>query len=437
MDFDTLTACTEKTSLAALSVKRRSGRKTNITLSLIEVFEKICEKRETTRCYDIAAMSCWSCHQSVTSLSSEKPNAPLLCTSCQPHSETIIQKSQLFDDEARDEQGNIELFQVLDREMRDFGYKYKIGFNVCVVDKRSFHHPSTITDPCGFIVTNRKHIEGFYACGPLISRALFPLHNTSFFISKDISGAYWRTNMVLIREDCLYSMATISIYQDLKLRTIVREDIAARMGLLDVLDYRRMQQPDSINFWKLIEEASSGGQVDVLKWLIKMQRKIPLGSSELAIDFASMNGHLQVLQWWKESKLRLEYTEDSMDVASQNGFTHILEWWKNSGLRLKYSEKAMDLASIAGYVSVLEWWRKSNLPLKYSAFGTDYASINGHLRVLQWWDSSGLPFRYSEQGISGSIVVQDRVDVALWWKARYPEQFSSLLGFFEKFRKNK
>ncbi|KAI9218489.1 hypothetical protein BC828DRAFT_407539 [Blastocladiella britannica] len=41
-----------------------------------------------------------------------------------------------------------------------------------------------------------------------------------------------------------------------------------------------------------------------------------------------------------------------MDWASRNGHVDVLEWWRNSGLELTYSEDAMDWASKNGHVDV-------------------------------------------------------------------------------------
>jgi hypothetical protein len=56
------------------------------------------------------------------------------------------------------------------------------------------------------------------------------------------------------------------------------------------------------------------------------------------IDGASENGHVAVLQWWKDSGLRCRYSSNVMDLASSNGHDVILKWWKISGLKCKWTE---------------------------------------------------------------------------------------------------
>ena len=45
-----------------------------------------------------------------------------------------------------------------------------------------------------------------------------------------------------------------------------------------------------------------------------------------AIDWASINGHLHILEWFKNSGFELKYTEHAIDRASASGRLHILEW---------------------------------------------------------------------------------------------------------------
>ncbi|KAI8801026.1 hypothetical protein BJ742DRAFT_874181, partial [Cladochytrium replicatum] len=53
-----------------------------------------------------------------------------------------------------------------------------------------------------------------------------------------------------------------------------------------------------------------------------------------------------------------------MDEASEFGHVHVLQWWKDSGLKLQWSSSAMENASGTGYGEVL-LWKDSGLELKY------------------------------------------------------------------------
>ena len=54
------------------------------------------------------------------------------------------------------------------------------------------------------------------------------------------------------------------------------------------------------------------------------------------LDYASANGHVEILDWWKASRLELEYTEDAIYWACTKGHVAVMDWWKASGLELNY-----------------------------------------------------------------------------------------------------
>src|SRR3978361_347160 len=56
----------------------------------------------------------------------------------------------------------------------------------------------------------------------------------------------------------------------------------------------------------------------------------------------------------------------SMDAASKHDRVFVLDCWKTSGLKLEYTEVAMDAASDRNHIQVLDWWKASGLPLKYT-----------------------------------------------------------------------
>lgn len=72
------------------------------------------------------------------------------------------------------------------------------------------------------------------------------------------------------------------------------------------------------------------------------------------INWASSNGHIDILNLWKDSRTDLKYSYDAIDGASYNGgHINTLDWWKNSNLELKYSDDTMDWASKSGNVNIL------------------------------------------------------------------------------------
>ena len=59
------------------------------------------------------------------------------------------------------------------------------------------------------------------------------------------------------------------------------------------------------------------------------------------INNASKYGHVQVLEWFKNSGYEFKYDEIVIDYASRNGYIEILEWFKNSDYELKYNKSCL------------------------------------------------------------------------------------------------
>ena len=84
------------------------------------------------------------------------------------------------------------------------------------------------------------------------------------------------------------------------------------------------------------------------------------------INCASAHGHVQVLEWFKNSGYEFKYDKTAINIASRYGHIHVLEWFKNSGYKFKYDKYAIDYTSENGHVKVLEWFKNSRYKLKYS-----------------------------------------------------------------------
>lgn len=103
------------------------------------------------------------------------------------------------------------------------------------------------------------------------------------------------------------------------------------------------------------------------------------------IDRACCSGHEKLLDWAIKTKRNtIWYTHKAIDYASSNGHVHILNYWLKSGLKLKYTDNAIDYASCHGHIEVLKWWKTSGLTMKYSHWAMDWASQMGHIDVLNW-----------------------------------------------------
>ena len=117
------------------------------------------------------------------------------------------------------------------------------------------------------------------------------------------------------------------------------------------------------------------------------------------ISSASENGHIQVLEWFKNSGYEFKYDRRAINLASEYGHIQVLEWFKNSDYEFKYYENAINYASEYGHVQVLEWFKNSGYEFKYTENAINYASRYGHINVLEWFKNSIYKFKYDEHAI--------------------------------------
>lgn len=155
------------------------------------------------------------------------------------------------------------------------------------------------------------------------------------------------------------------------------------------------------------------GLVSILEWRKNNSKRLdkPLFTSHI-MDYASIGGRVECLEWVKNSGLEIYYSLYAIGRASSSGHIEVLEWWKNSGLRLKYDIRAMDYASASSRIDVLEWWKNSGLELKYSPYSTYIPSLNMDIKVLEWWKNSGLEVLFNT---GDADIMYFHVSIIEWW----------------------
>lgn len=238
---------------------------------------------------------------------------------------------------------------------------------------------------------------------------------------------------------------------------------------------------DVLLWWKMsglhfywspsIHRAFSAGDLDFILWLEGLAkahietdpsaRRLNAHHFWYAPEFASQNGHLHMLDWYKASDYVRDmgpYTHNGNLIrATRGGRVDVLEWWKDSGLLYSLPDRKnwlvpecvkeaclfdranvldwfadssgcdmscaddhdlMDIASQNGSASVLQWFKDRGasvgIPVVWSR-----SSMNNawDTKVLNWWRDSGLECRWDWDRVTAGYSYRESAEVRQWWKA--------------------
>ncbi|OAQ74055.1 phosphopantothenoylcysteine decarboxylase [Pochonia chlamydosporia 170] len=200
-----------------------------------------------------------------------------------------------------------------------------------------------------------------------------------------------------------------------------------RFALIDVLAYMEANRPDLFRAFDgttLPTNASAYyPRTDVLdfwkqsKWF----RDEHMYDAE-AVDGASKNGHVRILDWWwRRSGLPLRYTETALEQASGRGHLLVLEWWRDAAAQdeeiVLRPGRSLLWASQHGQADVLKWWDASGIPVAHGDAVTKVASRWGQVQVLETWrrlkGDNKLVF---DPDVLLSSTIHQHVDVLEWWR---------------------
>jgi hypothetical protein len=96
-------------------------------------------------------------------------------------------------------------------------------------------------------------------------------------------------------------------------------------------------------------------------------------------------GDIRVLEWWKSTGLK--DNDKCMNIFSLTGNIEALNWAVYNDC-INYSEYAIEWASEEGHVKVLQWWKDSSLEFKYNELLPNYTPQE----AIDWWFDSGFSF---------------------------------------------
>lgn len=164
----------------------------------------------------------------------------------------------------------------------------------------------------------------------------------------------------------------------------------------------------------ILSIAAEYEQIDVLEWLKNSGFQIQFDCDDDDSDDSDDNyiniKHLKMMRETEHNKSNKNIIND----AIINGHVSVIEWFKNSGLKFEYSKSAFNHAIKNANFSVLIWFKNSGLKLKYSNNGIKSAVVNGHLNVLQWFKFNELDYNYAN--ICEDATEHNHIDILSWLK---------------------
>lgn len=115
-----------------------------------------------------------------------------------------------------------------------------------------------------------------------------------------------------------------------------------------------------------------------------------------SICYATQNGHTDVVRWWVHSGIAFSHEDTVAKLASTHGHVDILQAWHEvKGSKMIFDNQVLVGATKSGNVKVLEWWKQSGLKVEYKTCDVEEALEDGYegergMEVRRWWAKNGL-----------------------------------------------
>lgn len=115
-----------------------------------------------------------------------------------------------------------------------------------------------------------------------------------------------------------------------------------------------------------------------------------------SIIYAAQNGQAATLQWWINSGIPTAHEEPVARIASANGHVNVLQLWKEKkGEKMQYDNQVLVGPTKNCHVDVLEWWKQSGYTVEYKTCDIEEALEDslggtGEDQIRAWWARNGL-----------------------------------------------
>ena len=115
-----------------------------------------------------------------------------------------------------------------------------------------------------------------------------------------------------------------------------------------------------------------------------------------SLIFAAQNGQTTALRWWEASGIPTAHEEAVARIASANGHVDVLQLWRDcKGEKMQYDHQVLVGPTKNGHADVLEWWKQSGYKVEYKTCDIEEAledslGGDGEDRIRAWWARNGL-----------------------------------------------
>ncbi|KAJ9640471.1 hypothetical protein H2201_002476 [Coniosporium apollinis] len=115
-----------------------------------------------------------------------------------------------------------------------------------------------------------------------------------------------------------------------------------------------------------------------------------------SISLATQHADLPVLRWWAASSIPFPHEDTITRLASHHGYVSVLDFWHEvRGEKLVFDNQVLVGATKMGHAAVLEWWKQSGLRVEYKTCDIEEALEDGvegrkGEDVRRWWARNGL-----------------------------------------------
>jgi hypothetical protein len=177
-------------------------------------------------------------------------------------------------------------------------------------------------------------------------------------------------------------------------------DGASRAGFLHVLDWWLHSGLPLRYSERALESASAEGRVAVLDWWksasanASFLKPLPLKVGK-SVLLAAQSGRASSLAWWDASGIPYSHAESVARIASTHGHVHVLDfWYRLKGPKMIFDNQVLVGPTKNGHDHVLQWWKDSGLRVEFKTCDIEEAledAVSGaEGRVRRWWERNGL-----------------------------------------------